>query len=449
MASYAERSVNPYVILEQCNRYIAQEPGSPGGYLLKGWIYRDLENDSCMYYFRKSAGIAPNWAYPVNDLGNYYLSEGKYDSALHYFDKAIALDSLNSESFRNRGLAHFILGGYEGQNGIGVLNAAELNAARMDFIRAKKINPGDCYAPLYFADHQMTFIKSCVPGSEAYKAYYNNAKTNYQLSIDCDPDLTMGYQKIANFYAYLGKPDSGLISLQQYITRNPQRAIGYRNLGNFYLSALNDTAKAIDYLRKAIELDPASSGNYFSLARLFRKQGLREKALEVYLSAEGMIGNYKDLYNEIGNTYFETPTNFSQSVLYYKKALAIDSTLGYVFYNLGKLFQLSGLAEDSAYYYYGKACFYNPYRFRSMIHPIAEFYNHIQRYEEAKPYYRLAIRYNKPTRNADLEQLIRILIREKAFTEARTILDATLDPDADKVLYAKLTRLIAAAPGKD
>ena len=449
MGAYAERSGNLDTILEQCNWYIAMDPGSPAGYLLKGWIYRDMENDSCMYYFRNAAAIAPKWAYPANDLGNYYLSEGKYDSALYYFDRAIALDSLFSESFRNRGLAHLILGGYEGQNTIGIPNVSELNAARKDLVYAKKINPKDCYAPMYFADHQMTFLKSTVPGSQAYKAYSNNAKINYQQAIDCNPDLTMGYQKMADFYAYLGKTDSGLVYLQQYIKRNSKDAAGYRNLGNYYLRALNDTLTAIDKLQKAIELDPTSGGNYFSLARLYRKMKEREKALSVYLSAEGRIGNYKDLYNEMGNTYFEDPTNFDQAAFYYKKALTIDSTLGYVCYNLGKLYQLKRGSSDSAYYYYGKACFYNPYRFRNLIHPIADHYYYSNQYSEAKPLYKLALRFPSSTRNGDIERLIQILINEHSITEAKRMLNQYLSPKSDKDIYMRLTTVIEQASKKD
>ena len=445
MAAYADKSNNLKLVLQQCNSYIAADPSSPAGYLLKGWIYKDMDNDSCKNYFLKAAAIAPKWPYPFNGLGNYYTSENKYDSALYYFNKAIELDSLNSDAYRNRGLVHFILGGYAGKNGMSIINASALDLARKDFVQAKKLNPGDCYARAYFADHQLAFLKSYQKGSVSYNTYYNNAKTNYLASIECDPDFALGYQKLAGFYEYLGDTITGLNYLKQCVTKNPKNADGFRNLGNYYLQTLTDTAAAIENFQKAIELDPATGSNYFLLARLYRRQKDRAKAIKIYTSAFDRIGNNKDLFNEMGNTYFEPPSQFETAIMYYKKALEIDSTLSYTCFNLGKLYGLNDNSKDSSFYYYGKAVIYDPFRFRDMIHPVADYYYYDKRYTGAKPFYRLAFNFATFTKYRDLERLIEILIIERNFTEAEATLNQYLKPEVDKDFYSKLSAAIKKA----
>ena len=442
MAAYANKSNNLKQVLQQCNNYITSDPVSPAGYLLKGWILNDMESDSCKYYFRQAAGIAPKWAYPLNGLGNYYLSQSKYDSALYYFNRTIELDNLNSDAYCNRGLAHFILGGYAGKNGMSIIDGKELDQARKDFVMARNLNPGDCYAKAYFADHQMAFIKSTAVGSVAYNAYYNNAKNNYSASIDCDSNFAMGYQKLADFYEFLGDPAEGLDILKLCTTKNPKNADGFRNLGNYYLQTLNDTTAAVENFQKAITIDPLNSINYFSLARIYRKQKDRTKAIKVYASAIDQIGNNKDLLNEMGNTYFEPPSQFETAIKFYKLALAVDSTLGYTCFNLGKLYALKTDAEDSSIYYYGKAVLNNPYRFRQMIYHVADYYYYAKRYTEAKPFYKLAFNFSSFSRIRDAERLVTILIFENNLNEADSIFKEYLSPEVNKTLYATLTAAI-------
>ena len=449
MAAYADKSKKLKTVLQQCNNYIASDSLSPAGYLLKGWIYKDMDNDSCNFYFRKAAAIAPKWPYPLNGLGNYYLSENNYDTALYYFNKAIELDSLNSDAYRNRGLAHLILGGYAGKSGMSIIDQNELEMARKDLVLAKNLNPNDCYAKVYFADHQLAFLRSYQKGSVSYNAYYNNAKTNYLRSIETDSNFSLGYQKLADFYEFLGDTMTGLKYVQECVTKNPKNADGYRNLGNYYLQTLKDTAAAIENFQKAIDLDPGSGSNYFSLARLYRKQKNRAKAIKVYTAALDHIGNNKDLFNEMGNTYFEAPSQFELAIMYYQKALGIDSTLSYTFFNLGKLYNLKDNGKDSSFYYYGKACIYNPYRFRDMIHPVADYYFYDKRYTAARPFYQLALHYASNTKYRDLERLINIQIGEKNFTDAESTLKQYLNPEIDKELYTRLSMAINQASGKN
>ena len=77
MAAYSSKNTKLKDVLQYCRKAIASDPQSASGYLLMGWIYQDMQDDSCEYYFRKAAAIAPKWAYPMNGLGNFYISKNK------------------------------------------------------------------------------------------------------------------------------------------------------------------------------------------------------------------------------------------------------------------------------------------------------------------------------------------------------------------------------------
>ncbi len=447
MAAYAETKKDLKKILQQCEAYITADPVSPAGFLLKAWILKDMENDSSKYYFKKAAAIAPKWSYPLVGLGNYYSSETNYDSALHYFNAALQLDSLNSEAYRNRGLVHFIKGGYAGKNGMSLVDAKQLELARKDFVTAKKINPKDCYAYVYFADHQLAFLRSYPKDGGSYKAYYNNALTNYQQAVECDSNFALGYQKLADFFEFTGDSASSLIYLNECVTKNPKNSDGFRNLGNYYLQTKADTATALEHLKKALTLDPSNSSNYFSLARVYRKQKKRELAISVYTAALKQTGYTKDLLNEMGNTYFEPPSEFSTAIMYYKWALEVDSSLSYTCFNLGKLYAIDETKKDSSFYYYGRAVTFDSYRFRNMIHPVADYYYYAKRFSEAKPFYQLAFNFDTQTKYRDLERLVDIFIYEKDFAGAEAAVKKYLNPQVDNEQYLKLTETISKAAG--
>jgi tetratricopeptide (TPR) repeat protein len=243
--------------------------------------------------------------------------------------------------------------------------------------------------------------------------------------------------------------DSALAILQNCVAINPENAEAFRNLGNYYLSNSKDTLKAEESYKKAIALDPSSGDNYYSLARLYRKQKNKSKAIAYYSEAMENIGVNKDLYNELGNTYFEAPSDFDKAIAYYNKALQLDPGLSYVYFNLGKLHDAKDEAKDSSIYYYSKAVFYDPDRFQKMNHTIADFYYDNKRPAEAKIYYQQSL--SKPTsvRYWDIERLVNILIDEKNFTDAGTVLKQNLDPVAEKDLYTKLLNAINQAAGKN
>jgi hypothetical protein len=47
MAAYSGKNKKPDEVLPYCRRAIASDPQSPAGYQLMGWVYLDMQDDSC------------------------------------------------------------------------------------------------------------------------------------------------------------------------------------------------------------------------------------------------------------------------------------------------------------------------------------------------------------------------------------------------------------------
>ena len=435
MAAYSDKTIKLNDVLQYCRKAIASDPTSASGYLLMGWIYRDMQDDSCVYYFNKAASIAPKWAYPMNGLGNYYISKNNKKTAMQYFFKVIQLDSLFSNAYRNIGMTYY--------------NQKVFDSAKYYFRKAIETDPCDSYANENYGSANSDYISPEFGSVYTDSVYFKIAKKYFLKSIECDQNFASGYQKLSALYSRTKNEDSALAILQACVANNPGNAEGFRNLGTYCLYTLKDTVKAVTNFTKAISLDPSSGDNYYSLARLYRKQKKRDKAIEVYTDAAKKIGNNKDLFNELGNTYFEAPSQFDKAIMYYKKALEIDSTLSYVLFNLGKLYGVKDSVKlDSSIHYYSKAVFYDPDRFQKINHTIADFYYDRKKFDLAKIYYLQSLRMSTSARYWDVNRLVKIFIEEKNFAEAEKTINQYLNPEAEKDIYMKLANAIKAASGK-
>lgn len=434
MAAYSSKKSDLELVRKLCRQAIASDPQSPSAYLLMGWIYQDMQDDSCEFYFRKAAAMAPKWAYPMNGLGNFYAVKNNKAEAVGYFFRAIQMDSLYSSAYRNIGMTYY--------------NQKVFDSAKYYFKRAIDLDPCDTYANENYGSANSDYISHEFGSTYTDSIYFKISKRFYLKSLECDKSFAEGYQKLAALYSRTKNEDSALAVLQMGVTVNPTNAEAYRNLGTYYLKTKGDTAQAMASYTKAIALDPYTGDNYFSLARLYRLQKKRDKAIAVYTDALNHIGINKDLYNEIGNTFFEPPSQFETATLYYKKALTIDSTLDYVYYNLGKLYAAKDNMKDSTVYYYSKAVLYDPIRFQKTNHIIADYHYNNKNYSLAKTYYLQSLAVININRDWDITRAVNICVDEKNFAEAENIVTHFLKPDFDNQLYTKLMDSIKAVSGK-
>ena len=103
---------------------------NPEAHFLKGLLMRDALGDTtrALQWFQKAIDIAPDYAEAIDMCGVLYSAQNN-PLALAYFNRLIALDSLNKLSFYNRGMYY--------------LKQKQWNGALEDFTSCTKLDPAD------------------------------------------------------------------------------------------------------------------------------------------------------------------------------------------------------------------------------------------------------------------------------------------------------------------
>lgn len=106
---------------------------------------------------------------------------------------------------------------------------------------------------------------------------YDKSEKNYLKVIELDSSFVKAYESLSSMYSYLKQTDK-IISLNKTaIQKGLKSDVPYINLGNVYYLK-GDTAQAVVYLEKAVEIVPNNNKVNDFLEKYFEKQGNANKA---------------------------------------------------------------------------------------------------------------------------------------------------------------------------
>ena len=108
-------------------------------------------------------------------------------------------------------------------------------------------------------------------------------------------DISMYY---AVAYAYKGEYDKGIQVLKDSISVSNKPQLLYHELGNIFLGK-GDTAQAIVAYKQALDCNPNYARPYLAMAEVYTKKGEKELAMNNYLAAVRIFGEY-EAYEEMG-----------------------------------------------------------------------------------------------------------------------------------------------------
>src|SRR5690606_21135871 len=101
---------------------------------------------------------------------------------------------------------------------------------------------------------------------------------------------------------------------------NPENAYTLNNLGFLIDSQFNNPKKAIEYYKKAIDLNPKLVISRINLALTYNKEGKVEKARKEYLKILKISPYDVDAHNNLGNIY-RTLRNKEKAIYHFEKAI--------------------------------------------------------------------------------------------------------------------------------
>jgi tetratricopeptide (TPR) repeat protein len=214
-------------------------------------------------YYMKGLQLAPNQVQLHFKLASLLQHEGRFEEAIPEYQRSIALDPNQFESYNNLGNCWLALNQpekavklfqeaiartqYPGQYhfyqslGMALLAANRPYEAKGAFLLETALNPD-------FADAHINL------GNVYFlERNFERAIEEYQDVIEIDPKRTEGLENLGKLYLTINQPELARKYFEQYVKEKPDDGKGHYFLGLTY-GKLNDQKKAWDEYNKSLKL---------------------------------------------------------------------------------------------------------------------------------------------------------------------------------------------------
>ena len=250
-----------------------------------------------------------------NNRGLIYLHEGKIDTALNDFNKAIELKPDYAKAYNNRGTLY--------------INQNKHDEALKDFDKAIEFMP----AAEAFHLGRGNALKN--------KNRIDEALMEYDKAISLKPDFVEAFYSRGNLFMSQGKYSQAIEEYTKAIALNPNNIESYLNRGNSFRDNKQFDAALKDY-EKAIILDPNFALAYFNRGILFMNRTMNDQALKDFDKAIQLNPGYVQALHNKGNIFYQEK-RFEEAIASFSNAIKIKPDYAASYYS-------RGLAE----YYSGK-----------------------------------------------------------------------------------------------
>ena len=152
---------------------------------------------------------------------------------------------------------------------------------------------------------------------------YDRAELLYKLLYEKDPENMDYAYNLGLLYYEAERFEEAEKLLRKVVAREPDNAEAYNNLGYMFAEQGKNLDEAEDLIKRALYIRPGTAYMIDSLAWIYFKKGLYEKALTYLLRAENLSLGDAVLFDHIGDTY-DKLGNTDKARKYWKQAFDID-----------------------------------------------------------------------------------------------------------------------------
>lgn len=190
------------------------------------------------------------------------------------------------------------------------------------------------------------FKKSLELDQTYYPAYYNlalayemsleiaEASKWYQKAIKLTPTLA-AFLSLAVMQFRLGNYSQAMYNIEKAKTLAEGDPESYNNIGHA-LYKISKTPEAIEFYKKAIQVDPNYSIAYYNLGVVYSKIGETEDAIKSYEKVIEIEPDNVPALNNLGVAH-ESLRNYDKAIEYYQKTLEVNPKYSIAYENLFEL----------------------------------------------------------------------------------------------------------------
>ncbi len=199
-------------------------------YYLIGLAYQLLipNNDSAIYYYNRAIATAPGYSDSYYHLGIVYQNLGKNNVASYYYNEAV---KYNPEYLEPKKAA------------------ADLKAMGIDVF----INPLTSIVDSTATNKDTKFYFE-LGNYYASQGNYNQAAKNFIKSVALDDNNDKAYINLANCYGMLKQYEKAIATSNQLLSKNPKNTLALKNIAVVY-NIMGDVKKSNEYLQKIRDIE--------------------------------------------------------------------------------------------------------------------------------------------------------------------------------------------------
>jgi tetratricopeptide (TPR) repeat protein len=153
----------------------------------------------------------------------------------------------------------------------------------------------------------------------------DDAQKNLEHALQLEPDSSEVVAALARFEHAHGKGAQAIAQVQALVARSPQNTRALDLLGELYL-ADQDLPRALETLRRAVQLDPRSWESHLALAHTRLAMNDTAAAVSEYVSAVTAAPDHGELALELANLY-EKLGRVDDAIASYERLYAANSRL--------------------------------------------------------------------------------------------------------------------------
>ena len=328
--------------LDSAGALIKDYPDEAILYNISGACYASLvQLDTAVKFYEKAIAMKPDYADAHNNLGVTLQDLGQLDAAVKSYEQALTIKPDYAEAFNNLGIvlkelrqldtavnsyekilaikpdfaeAHFNLG-------LALQNLGQLDAAVKSYEQALSIKPD--YAEAHF---NLGLALQNLGQLDA-------AVKSYEQALSIKPDYAEAFNNLGITLKDLGQLDAAVKSFEQALVIKPDYAEAHYNLGNA-LKDLGQLDAAVKNFEQALAIKPdfAAACNNLGLAL----QNLRrlDAAVKNYEQALAIKPDYAEAHINLGNALKDLG-QLGAAVKSYAEALDIKPDYAEAHNNLG------------------------------------------------------------------------------------------------------------------
>jgi tetratricopeptide (TPR) repeat protein len=249
-----------------------------------------------------------------NERALKWMKKAEYESALSDINRAIANDMDNPAYFIVKSDIYFAMGNLK------ECKDALLKAIEKDEYHTEAILK---YAELHFflQDYETMFL------------YIDRA-------MDIDNINPEAYFMRAMAYAEMQDTAKAISDLHKAVEQKPDFYNAYVQLGLIFDNMNNPLA--LDYYSNALQIDTNSVEVRYNIAMYYQKREELNKAIEIYFDIIDRKPDYKYAYYNLGYIHLVYLEVYTEAVKYFTQAISIDPNYVEAYYNRGYAYELRG-----------------------------------------------------------------------------------------------------------